>query len=68
MKLIFDAHLDLSLNALDYNRDLRRELEVIRAEEAGMTDRHGRGNGTVCFRRCGEGGWGSAWLLSSPGA
>ncbi len=36
MKLVFDAHLDLSLNALDYNRDLRRELDEIRAEEAGL--------------------------------
>ena len=38
MKLIFDAHLDLSLGAIDYNRDLRRELDEIRGEEAGLDD------------------------------
>ena len=47
MKLVFDAHLDLSLNALDYNRDLRRELDEIRAEEAGLGDLGGRGGGVV---------------------
>jgi len=56
--LIFDAHLDLSLNAIEYNRDLRRSIEEIRAEEAGKSDLWGRGNGTVCFpemRRAGVG-------------
>ena len=36
--LIFDAHLDLSLNALEFNRDLRLSLDEIRAAESGMTD------------------------------
>ena len=45
----FDAHLDLSLNAIEYNRDLRRSVREIRKEEVGMTDLKGRGNGTVAF-------------------
>ncbi|NIP92999.1 MAG: peptidase M19 [Akkermansiaceae bacterium] len=58
MKLIFDAHLDLSLNAIDYNRDLRWELDAIRAEEEGMSDLKGRGCGTVCFPEMRRGGVG----------
>ena len=50
MRLIFDAHLDLSLNAIDYNRDLRLSLEEIQREEQGMTDLMGRGSGVVGFR------------------
>ena len=34
--LIVDAHLDLSMNALEWNRDLRWSIEQIRASEAGM--------------------------------
>jgi membrane dipeptidase len=73
MKLIFDAHLDLSLNAIDYNRDLRQDLDVIREEEAGMDDLGGRGNGTVCFPEMRRGGIGMcvATLLAGcmkPGA
>jgi len=44
---IFDAHLDLAMNALEWNRDLTRPLAEIRAREQGMTDRVDRGNGTV---------------------
>jgi len=47
--LIFDAHLDLSMNALEWNRDLRWTVPEIRASEQGMTDRPDRGNGTVSF-------------------
>ena len=45
--LIFDAHLDLSLNALEYNRDLRMSIDEIRASEAGKHDMKGRARGTV---------------------
>jgi membrane dipeptidase len=31
--LLFDAHLDLALNAVDWNRDLRCEVDEIRAQE-----------------------------------
>ena len=58
MKLIFDAHLDLSLCAIDYNRDLRRELDEIREEEKGLNDLGGRGAGVVCFPEMRRGGIG----------
>lgn len=45
--LIFDAHLDLSMNALEWNRDLTRPLAEIRQREAGKTDKVDRGKGTV---------------------
>src|ERR1700729_1577987 len=47
MKLIIDAHLDLSMNALEWNRDLRLPVEDIRLREKGMTDKPDRGKGTV---------------------
>jgi membrane dipeptidase len=47
--LIFDAHLDLSMNALEWNRDLTRPIAEIREREAGQTDKPDRGRGTVCF-------------------
>src|SRR5262245_47345141 len=48
--IIFDAHLDLAWNAIDWNRDLRLPVEEIRQREkdAGLTDK-GRGCGTVAF-------------------
>jgi membrane dipeptidase len=42
-----DAHLDLSMNALEWNRDLTRPLKEINAREQGLTDKPDRGNGTV---------------------
>lgn len=45
--LIVDAHLDLSWNALSWNRDLTEELADINRREAGMTDDDARGNATV---------------------
>lgn len=44
--LIIDAHLDLSWNALGWNRDLERTVPEIRASEAGMEGK-ARGNNTV---------------------
>jgi membrane dipeptidase len=48
-RLIFDAHLDLSMNAMEWNRDLRRPLEEIRQREMNMPDKPDRGKGTVCL-------------------
>lgn len=45
--LIIDAHLDLSMNALEWNRDLKRTATDIRAREKKLTDKPDRGNGTV---------------------
>lgn len=46
---IFDAHLDLSMNALEWNRDLTWTVEEIRRSEKGMTDKPDRGLNTVSF-------------------
>ena len=45
--LIFDAHLDLSMNALNWNRDLTRSVAEVRRREQGLTDKPDRGRGTV---------------------
>ncbi len=44
--LLFDAHLDLAFNAVDWNRDLEQMIAEIRDSEAAMTEK-GRGTGTV---------------------
>jgi len=46
---IFDVHLDLSMNAMEWNRDLRWSVADIRKSENGMTDKPDRGNNTVSF-------------------
>ena len=56
--LIFDAHLDLAMNALEWNRDLRWSQERIRRWELSMSDRKDRGNNTVCFPEMRKGGVG----------
>lgn len=53
--LIFDAHLDLSMNALEWNRDLRWKIEDIRKSEEGMTDKPDRAKGTVSLPSMREG-------------
>lgn len=42
-----DAHLDLSMNALEWNRDLRLPVAAINAREKGMTDKPDRGKAVV---------------------
>lgn len=42
-----DAHLDLSMNALEWNRDLRKPVTEINAREKGLTDKPDRGRATV---------------------
>ena len=46
--LVFDSHLDLALNGVDWNRDLRMDIHDIRVQETvyGMTD-PGRRTATV---------------------
>lgn len=46
-RLIFDAHLDLSMNALEWNRDFTQPVTAIREREKGRTDTADRGKGTV---------------------
>ena len=47
--LIFDAHLDLAMNALEWNRDLREPIDSIRERDRHYDDKPDRGKGTVCF-------------------
>ena len=47
--LIIDAHLDLSMNAMEWNRDLRKSVFEIREREQGLTDKPDRGKGIVAF-------------------
>ena len=44
---IIDAHLDLSMNAMEWNRDLRRPVREINEREKALTDKPDRGNATV---------------------
>lgn len=46
---IFDAHLDLAMNAMEWNRDLTWAVPEIRKSEACMIDRPDRGRNTVSF-------------------
>ncbi|MBL9210874.1 MAG: membrane dipeptidase [Opitutaceae bacterium] len=48
-RLIFDVHLDLAWNAIEYNRDQRWTQERLRRREIGMTDHVFRSRSTVCF-------------------
>src|SRR6266487_57881 len=56
--IIFDAHLDLAMNALEWNRDLTRPIDEIRQREKEMTDKADRGKGTVCLSEMRRGGIG----------
>jgi len=46
--LIFDGHLDLAMNALEWNRNLELSVSEIRDSEAEMTEK-GRACGTTTF-------------------
>jgi membrane dipeptidase len=46
---LFDAHLDLSMNAVEWNRDLTQDLYSIRDREKNLTDKPDRGKGVVSF-------------------
>ena len=58
LAMIIDAHLDLSMNALEWNRDLRQSVGNIRSREAGKMDLPGRGKATVSLPALREGGIG----------
>lgn len=47
--LIVDAHLDLAMNAMEWNRDLRLPINDINEREKGKKDKPDRGNATVCL-------------------
>ncbi len=46
---LLDAHLDLAMNAMEWNRDLRQPLEEVRKREADWTDKPDRGRGVLTF-------------------
>lgn len=46
---IVDAHLDLAMNAMEWNRDLRQPINEINQCESGLRDKPDRGNATVCL-------------------
>jgi membrane dipeptidase len=48
-RFLIDAHLDLSMNAMEWNRDLRVSISELNKREAGMTDKPDRGKATVTF-------------------
>jgi membrane dipeptidase len=58
--LIFDAHLDLAWNAIDWNRDLLLSVQEIRRRELAndALDFKARGRGTVSFPELRRGGVG----------
>lgn len=45
--LIIDAHLDIAMNALEWNRDLTKSVTEIRNREEGLTDKLDRAKGVV---------------------
>ena len=56
--IIIDAHLDLSMNAMEWNRDLRLPVPVIRSREEGLNDKPDRAKGTVSLPELRKGGIG----------
>ena len=49
MKFLFDSHLDLAMNAMEWNRDFRLPVSTLRASEKNLTDLPDRARGTVSF-------------------
>lgn len=50
-----DAHLDLGMNAIEWNRDLRKSITEINAREQELTDKPDRGNATVSLQELRKG-------------
>lgn len=46
---MIDCHLDLAMNAIEWNRDLRKTVNEIRSRELGMTDKLDRAKGVVAL-------------------
>jgi Zn-dependent dipeptidase, microsomal dipeptidase homolog len=52
---IIDAHLDLAMNALEWNRDLKQPVAQLREREKGLKDKPDRGRNTVSLPALREG-------------
>jgi membrane dipeptidase len=50
-----DAHLDLAMNAMEWNRDYTRPISEIRLREKEMSDKPDRGKGVVNFEELRKG-------------
>ena len=46
---IVNAHLDVSMKAMEWNLDLRKTVTELRQREQGMKDKSDRGKGVVSF-------------------
>src|SRR5881227_2823438 len=57
-RFIIDAHLDLSMNAMEWNRDLRLPVSAINQREQGLNDKPDRGKATVSLPELRKGGIG----------
>lgn len=53
--LILDAHLDLSMNAIEWNRDYTRPVHELRVREKGKTDKKDRERGTTSLHAMRQG-------------
>ena len=53
--MIFDAHLDLNLNTIEWNRDLSKTVEEVGKNESHLDGPQRRGNGTFTFHSMREG-------------
>jgi membrane dipeptidase len=56
--LSVDAHLDLSMNAMEWNRDLRMSIQEMRDREKDMNDKPDRAKNTVSFEELRKGNFG----------
>ena len=66
--MIVDAHLDLAMNAIEWNRDLSRPIAEIRSREQGQTDflvliNRFAASGTIGEMDCVY----SSWTTDAPG-
>ena len=50
-----DAHLDLAMNAMEWNRDLRKSVSEIREREKDLKDKPDRGNNVISFEELRKG-------------
>ena len=55
MKFIIDIHLDLSMNAIEWNRDLTQSVLQINAQEKDLIDKPDRSKATVSLQAMREG-------------
>src|SRR5215218_5178604 len=53
-----DAHLDLSMNAMEWNRDIRKPVREINEREKSLKDKPDRGNATVSLPELRKGNMG----------